>query len=173
MSISRADAETARKSVFLRTMPNDIVEGLLSKSVVETRSSGDVVFRQGEPATAVIVVLSGLLKLSRVNSQGAEAVVNISRPGDAIAAALAFHDAAYPVTCAALERTRYCAIPSRQIRETVMREPDAVASVLRSVYAYLHGLVDQVGMLKSNSTAQRVAQFMINQSEAQNGASEY
>lgn len=164
------DTEIARRSIFLRTMPDAIVERLLAECATETKRAGEVVFRQEDPAVSVLIVTSGLLKLSRVNSQGAETVVHISNPGESIATALAFDEASYPVTCSALETSRYLVIDNHKIRDAVLGEPASFEAILRSVYAHLHSLVEHVEMLKANSTVRRVAQFLVNQADGKSGA---
>lgn len=53
----------------------------VERKVVEYRRSGEI-YSQGDPATAVMYIQKGGVKLSVVNSVGKEAVVGILGPGD-------------------------------------------------------------------------------------------
>jgi CRP/FNR family cyclic AMP-dependent transcriptional regulator len=72
-------------STKMRTKPFDVQQFLnttgLARRLVEYRRSA-IIFSQGDPATSVMYIQSGGVKLSVVSNTGKEAVVAILGPGD-------------------------------------------------------------------------------------------
>ncbi|MGC3937290.1 Crp/Fnr family transcriptional regulator [Roseobacter sp. EG26] len=155
------DQSVAMGSVLLRNMPEASARTLLKIAQSGRLNAQEVLFREGDPAVNVYVVLAGQLKLSRIDGQGNEAVVAIQRPGDSIATALAFSPNEYPVTCTALTDSRYLAFGCETIRATLMQSQETIGAVLAATYKHLHELVDQVAQLKASSARKRVARFLV------------
>jgi CRP-like cAMP-binding protein len=167
------DVTISKNSVLLRSMPDHAATALYDISVPKSLGTGEVLFREGDPALNVFIVLSGTFKLSRINRQGNEAVVAIQREGDSIATALAFSQNAYPVACTAVEDSRCLAISCEAIRNTLLGSKDTIGAVLAATYAHLHELVDQVAQLKASSALKRVARFLVGLCEVPQGTATF
>src|SRR5690606_21648434 len=66
---------------------------------------GDVVARQGDPATHLYLVASGFLKVVQGTADGHEVIVRFVGPGEPFGGVVALDGAAYPVTAMAVEAT--------------------------------------------------------------------
>ena len=69
------DWQIAKESMLLASVPDPLIETILSQSEIRSFARGTTIFLQGEPADNVYIVLEGWVKLYRISQSGAEAVV--------------------------------------------------------------------------------------------------
>ncbi|MEC8195255.1 MAG: Crp/Fnr family transcriptional regulator [Pseudomonadota bacterium] len=162
----------ARQSLLFSSMPEEDAELLLSTARITDYERGQTIFLQGETATAIFIVISGWAKLYRITPSGAEAVVGVFTQGRSFGEAVAFQGEVYPVSAEAVTSLKLMRIETdaylRRIRET----PEAALSLLSSTFRHLHSLVAQIEALKARTSAQRVAEFLCELSNAEEGACE-
>ena len=156
-------------SILFHNMPKRLVEQVVAEARIQSCASGATIFSRDDRATHIYVVLDGILKLSRIEPSGQEAVVAIQEPGASIATALAFSGGVYPVNCTALSDSKVLAISNDTVRRVLLEDGEAMRALLAATYAHLHNLVDQVTQLKANSTTLRVARFLQGQCAEQKG----
>jgi CRP-like cAMP-binding protein len=162
----------ARQSLLFSSMPENDAEMLLSTAHVTEYDRGQTIFLQGEKATAIFIVIEGWCKLYRIAPSGTEAVVGVFTQGRSFGEALAFRGDVYPVSAEAVTNLKLMRIEAddylRRIRET----PEAAISLLASTFRHLHSLVGQIEALKARTSAQRVAEFLCELSNAEEGSCE-
>lgn len=111
-------------SVFQDFKP-ERVEECIRGGLAVTLKHRQVLFRAGDPATSIALVLQGALKLVKSDPHGNESIVHFASPGDTIGALLMTRkDPHYPVTCVSIGSAMVLKIP----RETYLQAwaPDAV-----------------------------------------------
>lgn len=64
---------------------------------------GDSFFHQGEDSTMLYIILSGMVKLSQVTSEGNQVIVNYFGPGEGLGIVMALNELPYPLTAEAIE----------------------------------------------------------------------
>lgn len=164
--------DVAFQSLLFSSMPKEDAEALLATAHITEYDRGQTIFLQGEKATAIFVVISGWAKLYRIAPSGTEAVVGVFTQGRSFGEALAFQGDVYPVSAEAVTSLKLMRIEAdsylRRIRET----PEAAISLLASTFKHLHSLVSQIEALKARTSAQRVAEFLCELSNAETGACE-
>ncbi len=156
-----ADWLVAKESVLLATVPEDLVETILSQSEIRCLERGTTIFLQGEPAHSVYIVLEGWVKLFRVSQNGAEAVVGVFTKGRSFGEAAAFKNAVYPVAAEAVTNCRVMPVRAGLILGMMESRPELCTAMLASTYKHLHSLIGQVEQLKAQTGAQRLAEFLL------------
>jgi CRP-like cAMP-binding protein len=122
---------------------------------------GEVLFREGEPATALYLVESGRIKLTQLTAVGQEVIMRYLAPGDAFAAVVLFDRSTYPVAARATERTRVRAW-SREILPGLVRDhPRFEANLLRIVSSHTQEALSRVRELSTEPVAQRLARTLL------------
>lgn len=142
----------------------------MSQSEFADLASGETLFIQGEVSEAVFCVTTGLVKLTRHQSDGSEAVIDVFQPGQSFAEALAFRADRYPATAVSLVNSTVFVAPSSVVREVIRENPEAFPAILAGAYAHLHQLVHQIESLKANSSLERIAQYIIAATESSTGS---
>ena len=143
---------------------------VLSKSSWREYDRGETLFLQGETAQAIHIVTEGWVKLYRIAPNGGEAVVNVFAKGESFGEAVAFRGHAYPVSAEAVTACEVMRIPSNAIVEAMRKDPEIAVSVLASTFAHLHSLVSQLEQLKAQTGPQRVAEFLLELCEHEEGS---
>lgn len=159
--ISENDERIIGDTVFFRGLPGDVAATIHGHSSVRTFERGATVFLQGEAATGFFLVLSGWVKLYRVSQNGAEAVVGVFTRGQSFAEAVAFQGKRYPVSAEAVTECRLYRVNAGLVIELMKSKPELCTAMIGATFMHLHELVVQVEQLKSQTGAQRVAEFLI------------
>ncbi|WBU61237.1 Crp/Fnr family transcriptional regulator [Paracoccus albus] len=158
-------ATVAKSSVLLGHLPEDALARVLDCAIQREFRPGDVIFLQGEPATAIFLIVEGAVKLFRISPGGAEAVVSVLGPSRSFAEAVALREESYPVSSEAITHTTLLQIDGVRLRRQIAEDPSLALNLLAASYVHLHGLVEQVERLKARSGVQRLAEFLIDLAE--------
>jgi len=82
MAESPPNIEELRNVGLFGAVNDDVLQFLASKLVVLSPKSGDVIFREGDPARDMFVVMSGEMEVQKRSHNGIDARVALLGPGD-------------------------------------------------------------------------------------------
>jgi len=151
----------AKESMLLASVPDDLIDTILSQTEIQCFDRGATIFLQGEPAESVYIVLEGWVKLFRISQNGAEAVVGVFTKGQSFGEAAAFRNDVYPVGAEAVTDCRTMPVRAGLMLGMMKSHPELCTAMLASTFRHLHALVAQVEQLKAQTGAQRVAEFLL------------
>jgi len=154
-------SEFVRRSALLGGLPDEIAAEMMRASSWRRFNRGEMIFLQDEPARAIHIVAYGWVKLFRVTPNGAESVVSVLTRRQSFGEAVAFRKQPYPVSAEAVTECLLLEMPASVILSQMIRQPDVCVSILASTFQHLHELVAQLAQLKSQTGAQRVAEFLL------------
>ena len=97
-SISEEDMSVVRRSMIFSSLNDETLTSLISDGSITTHDRGEILFMQGDEATAFFVVLDGWVKVYRMTTAGEEAIVGIFTRGQNFAEAAAFTGGIYPAS---------------------------------------------------------------------------
>ena len=105
-----ADLDVAKVSSLLETVTNT------------TLPQGEIIYQQGEPATAVFSLREGIIKLSKVSCDGDIRIVRLLGPGAAIGleSLVGQH---YEHTAHTIARVDLCRIPAASLHPMTVQQP--------------------------------------------------
>lgn len=166
---SSESIEIAKNSLLLRSLPEPVADRILADSAIRPHTRGETIFLQGEEAKVIHVVIEGWVKLYRVAPNGNEAVVNVFTRGHSFGEAVAFRKQSYPVSAEAVTDCTLLQIPTRSLISLLQHEPEVAVAIVASTFQHLHELVGQVEQIKSQTGAQRVADFLIRLCSCESG----
>lgn len=170
--MSAPPPEAVKKSVLLNGLTPEMRDKLLKDALRCSYSEGETIFLQGDPARSVFIVLNGFVKLSRLTSSGAEAVVAILGRNRSFAEAMVLRGEPYPVSAEAISDCTLLQIDGARLRQFLLENQEFAIGLLASTFVHLQGLVDQIERLKAHTGVQRVAQFLADLSDAESGGAE-
>ena len=159
-ALTSDDVEVVSQIAVLNGLTPKMIGTLLTQASVMKLRPGQVLFGQGDSATAFFIVLEGWLKLYRVTPAGDVAVVSVLTKGESFAEAVAFIRSKYPVNAEAASYARVVRIPADHVISCIRESPDIALAMVASTSMHLHRLVQQVEQLTAQSAIQRVAQFL-------------
>jgi CRP-like cAMP-binding protein len=158
--LTAGDLQMITRIAVFRGLKPETVEHIVAPASAVMLSPHQNLFRQGDPATAFFIVISGWVKLYRITLSGDETVIHILTQGDSFAEAVAFTGARYPATAEAVSDARIVRIPADHVVRCIRESPDIALAMIASTSQHLHRLVQQVEQLKAQSGVQRVAEFL-------------
>ncbi|MBP8810867.1 MAG: Crp/Fnr family transcriptional regulator [Kofleriaceae bacterium] len=85
-----------RTSHFLRAVPTALLERLATRANVRELAAGDALWREGDPAVAFHLIVTGLVTIRRSLASGAEVIVAIFGPRENVGDTAALEGTRYP-----------------------------------------------------------------------------
>jgi CRP/FNR family transcriptional regulator, cyclic AMP receptor protein len=121
----------------------------------------EIVWHQGDPAGAVILVVNGYLKRSTPLSDGNEVLLGLIGPGDCAGETAVLLDQPHGADLTALSACLLLMIDARQFRHAFGNEPEALLAVMRSTTEELHRTTQQLLDGRAQTTPGRLAKVLL------------
>lgn len=122
---------------------------------------GEVLFRQGEAAATLYLMLEGRVKLTQLGADGQEVVIRFIAPGGLIAALAVLDQGPYPVTATAVTATRLLAWPRETFAALMQRTPALAVNAMRLLSERLREMQQRFREVATERVAQRVARALV------------
>jgi CRP/FNR family transcriptional regulator len=134
------------------------------QGIVQTRhlDAGAHVINEGDEADAVFNIASGSIKLYKLLQDGRCQITGFLQPGDFCGIAT---DGTYAYSAEALEPTEICSMPRRKLEAVFARHPELERRLLAIISHELSVAQDQMLLLGRKTAAERLAAFLLRQSE--------
>lgn len=139
--------------------------GQRARVIATTRAlsvaEGRQLFSVGRPAEHFYLVVSGLIKLSRVSEGGHEKIVELVNPGRLFAEAILFLPRQYyPVDAAAIEDSFLYAFDNRTYRGLLEESTTLSLALCRELSVRLHELIEEIERLSLQNASLRVVNYL-------------
>lgn len=165
-----ADLEIITRIAVFRGLKPETVEHIIAPATAMVLKAHEVLYRQGDPATAFFIMISGWTKHYRINLSGEETVIHLLTKGESFAEAVALTGGRFSATAEAVTDARIARIPADHIVRCIRASPDISLAMIASTCQRLHHLMEQVEQLKAESGVQRVAEFLVSLAPVRNGS---
>ncbi|EPY01203.1 cyclic nucleotide-binding domain-containing protein [Magnetospirillum fulvum] len=117
-------------------------------------------FRPGQAADTLYVVLDGHVELSR-QTGGRRSVVEVAGPDALLGDEAVFGDGQHGTGARVLAGATVLAIPAAPFRARLADRPDLMRQLLATMSLRLRGMLRQIADLKLKTTAQRLGGFLL------------
>jgi CRP-like cAMP-binding protein len=131
--------------------------------------AGQVIYLEGEPATALFILESGWVKATRMSTDGREQALSFLRPVDVFGDIAVFTGTSYPGTVVALEDVEAWTIDGATLLDLTARHPQLALAFLRRLaerVLYFIGLVEDLSL---RSVEARLASTLLKNAETREG----
>jgi CRP-like cAMP-binding protein len=143
--------------------PEEVRNVLRDQMDIRNYARGEILFRQGDPATEMFVVLDGRIAIATQAGDGREAVVAVLEKGGLCGELALFDDAPRAADGRALTDTVVAALPYAPVRETLQSQPDLLWVMVRLLAERLRAtdeaLADAVFLDVPARTAKRLLEL--------------
>ena len=116
---------------FFSGLPDDALDGLIARGHTRSYAKGDVICQRGEVGNSLMVVLRGRIKVSNVNADGREVVLNFLGVGDINVEIAALDGKERSADAVALEACEIFAMHSRDLLPKLMEHPAALLGIVK------------------------------------------
>jgi CRP-like cAMP-binding protein len=122
---------------------------------------GRVLFREGDRADALLLVVEGRVKLTQIAADGNEVIVRFVGPGQVCAAVAAIAGSSYPATARALQSTRVLVWSQEAWAQLCAAFPALTASLMKLLAERMREMQERFRELATERVAQRVARTLL------------
>lgn len=154
-------------NVFTGTSDNDIYNSIYQISTVTVKNKREFFFFEDEPGHYIYFLLSGVVKLSKTNSEGKEAVIHFVKTGEIFAEILLYLKNRYPVTATALEDCEALAIDSKLLFEHIKKQPEFSMKLIGVLAGRIKYFVNMIENLTLADTRKRFLSYLKNMTDKQ------
>jgi CRP-like cAMP-binding protein len=142
-------------------MPEADRQAILAAALHKSLRKGQVLLRQGEPASAFYLIDRGYLKLTQLTAEGAEVIVRFVGPWDPVGGVAALGEAPYPVTATAVDAVEVRSWPRAQLASLLDAYPLLKTNILRAISAHMDDALTRLRELATLKVSQRLAHTLL------------
>ncbi|WP_425502215.1 Crp/Fnr family transcriptional regulator [Peteryoungia desertarenae] len=169
LRLNLRDKNTLLRTSFLSELGPTAMASMLEIANISSYEARDVLFREGEPADCFYTVLSGYVRLYRLNKDGREADIRICGPGDIFAECLLTLGDTYLYNAQAAENVTLARFDLGRVRQLAEQEKDVAKAIMRSLSDHLRGTMDCIANDRLQTAPQRVAHYLLTHCGAEEG----
>lgn len=159
--LGAAERQVALESAFLSGTSDQAMEDALAAASVRSWDAGQVLFRQGEPASRLHLVLSGMVKVWKVTPSGAPVTIHQMAPGQVIGCVAVFCGMPLPATATARDPVRTLAWPAGSVSALLAKHPDLKSNALAIVGSRTVDMLQRVEELATEPADVRIARALL------------
>lgn len=150
----------ATGSVFSE-LPPESQEDLLKITRKISLKKGEVVFQEGDPGVGFHFVLSGAVKIVKMNEEGKEHIIHILGPGELFGEVLLFNQGAYPATAIAQSDSLVGVVPNEKLEELVLRNNQLALLIIKALNRRLQVAQQKIRSLALTGAQAKVANTLL------------
>lgn len=159
-TLHRKDQIAVRTCPLFAGLTGETFTKVIASASAISHPTKSTVFREGEPATDIFIVVSGWVKLYRISATGDEAIINIFKDGQSFAEAVALTRTPYPASAETISDCRIVRMPSSALIAAMHDNIEISLAMLASTTMHLHRLVAEIARLKGQNGFARVIEFL-------------
>ena len=140
--------------------------GLVSERMVHrTIPAGTILFRKGEQARGVYVLVKGRVEIYRSTADGREQVLHSETPIQSVAELPVFDGGSYPASGRTAENSELYFLSMDDFQRLYREHPEIADAIIRNLGQRLRALVRVVEKVSLRSVPSRVAKTLLEQAE--------
>ena len=152
--------ERLRATPFFAAFHDAAVKVMADQAVERRYEAGDTLFRAGDDAAGLIVVLNGKVRV--VRQVGARAqVVHVETAGGTLGEVPVFAGGTYPATAIAADTTSCAIITRGALAAAIRSSPDAAFVLLERLARRVRELVERLDRASLRPVSQRLAEYLV------------
>ncbi len=160
---------TAQRTLAASQVFAGLDEKLLAKLAAashrERYPRGSALYEEGSPAEALILIVSGIVKVARGPSAGGN-VLGLFGPRECIGAGAVVFGGHHTVTAhAASGVVEALRIPAAAVRDSMAQDAELASAMMRALFNYTAVLTEKLDILHAGSVPQRLARLFLVLSE--------
>ena len=122
-----------RARTFLGRFSEAAFAALIARAQVKTFETGDVICHRQDCGEALMIVVSGWIKIATSNVDGREIVLDFVGPGHISGEVSVLDGLERTADAIALDTAEVCLVPARDLRPLLEAHPEALASIVQGL----------------------------------------
>jgi CRP-like cAMP-binding protein len=137
------------------------LDTFLSRASLRRVPQGEVVFKQGQYADSVYLLLSGRLKVTQVTGDGQQVIVRVVHPGELFGFAVALQRTDYPGTAMAATDSEVLCWPSELWPQLIEQNGHVAVSAIQTIGRQLEEAHTRIREMSTQDVERRVAHAIL------------
>lgn len=142
-------------------------ESLRHAIALRELASEQILFRQGDSASAFFIVETGRFKITRYVAEGRSVTLQIARPGDSFAEIALFSDI-YAYTAIAEIASRIIVYPKQELLAALLEHSDLLEDFMTRLIRKNLSLITQLELKDIRAAHKRVLQYLYSLADMEN-----
>jgi CRP/FNR family transcriptional regulator, nitrogen oxide reductase regulator len=152
---------TAIQGDLFSGLPDGLATRLLSAATVRQSQKGSVLFHQGDEPDQLLQVVSGLVRMTQISTEGMQTTLRIMRSGDLLGCVAVLQRFPYPATATAIEEAIVLSWRSGQFLGLIKQHQAIMENTLQIVGARTRDMVQRVGDMSGKNVERRIASALL------------
>jgi CRP/FNR family transcriptional regulator len=163
--VSTPGDELLRKLPFFRRLSADLRSRVAEVARVKSYARGELIFAEGDPSDAFIVIVSGRVKVFKSTPAGKEVILEIFGAGDPLGAVAVYEGAPFFASATTLEATEILRIEQSAFFRLLEQDSAFVRGLLAGLTVRLAELTRRLAELSGARVEARFARLFLKLSE--------
>ena len=152
---------TAIRGALFAGLSEDLVCRLFAAAVVRQVQRETVLFHQGDAPEQLVQVVSGLVRMTQINAEGAQTTLRLMRSGELLGCVAVVQQFAYPATATAVEDSVVLSWRAAQFLALLKQHPPIMENTLAVVGARARYMVQRLGDVSGRNVERRIAAALL------------
>ena len=155
--------EAIKRVIFLRSVSDTMREEIAAAGYERTLTTGEMLFAETEPCFGLLVVLTGAVKVYKLDARGREMILSVERPGSSVLDVPLFDGGNYPANAAAQEKdTSVFVVPHDRFQALLQYHPEIASAVVRHLAIQVRKLIEMLKAQTLHKVRSRLAAYLLN-----------
>jgi CRP/FNR family transcriptional regulator len=159
--VSAPDDDLLRRLPFFRRLSMELRARVAAVARLKSHDKGDLIFAEGDPSHAFIVIVSGRVKVFKATPAGKEIILEIFGAGDPLGAVAVYEGAPFMASALAIEPTQILSIEQRAFFRLLEDDPAFVRGLLSGLTIRLAELTRRLAELSGARVEARFARLFL------------
>lgn len=120
-------------------------------------SKGDMVYREGEPISSFVYLVSGLVKLHKMDRFGKDQIVSVAKPMDFVGLLTLFSSSEYKYSVTALQDSTLCLVDLDLMRKYIAINGQFALEVMKHISKISDEIIRKTYAINSKNLRGRIA----------------
>lgn len=154
-------ASHLRRVPLFAGLSEEALSKLLELSRLRHLPAGQVIWTEGDPGDALLILESGQLRISRIESDGRESVLSVVEPPAAIGELALLDRQPRDATVVAQREVTVRLLPRQAFRELLAKEPTAIYGLLKTLATMVRTSNERYSRLIALDVPSRLAAWLL------------
>lgn len=153
-----------RSLPMFRGLSHEDQERVIGLARVQTHDRGDYLWRAGDPAEKLTLIVHGRVKIVR-HGEGGDVILEIFGEGEPVGAIAVYNEMPYPASAVCMEPTTMLSLPKRDYFDMLDRYPSFARGIIRELTRLTIALTRKLEEMRGQSVETRIAQLFLTLAE--------
>lgn len=154
------DCPSREKGVFCE-LEQLALDNLSHQKITNTFKKGQTLFVEGNPPYGLYCVSKGNVKITKMGTDGKDAIVRLASSGDVLGHRSIFTEQFYSATATAIEDTSVCFIDKKYIMKLVQNEPTVAMNLISRLGKDLGASESKIASYSQKNVFERICELLL------------